>query len=79
MFLVADPDVNVGDLIEWPGGEGTIEVVDFRVTRVRTRDNETISIPLNSQTMPLPVPTAGTDIESQSRYTSPITRTPSEL
>ncbi|MFO7927456.1 MAG: mechanosensitive ion channel family protein [Halobacteriota archaeon] len=45
MFLVADPDFNVGDWIEWPGGSGTIEAVDFRVTRVRTPDNETVSVP----------------------------------
>jgi hypothetical protein len=45
MFLVADPDFNVGDWIEWPGGEGTIEAVDFRVTRIRTPNHETISIP----------------------------------
>ena len=45
LFLVADPDFNVGDWIEWPGGEGTIEAVDFRVTRVRTPNNETVSIP----------------------------------
>jgi small-conductance mechanosensitive channel len=45
MFLVADPDFNVDDWIEWPGGSGTVEAVDFRVTRVRTPDNETVSIP----------------------------------
>lgn len=45
MFLVADPDFNVGDWIEWPGGSGTIEAVDFRVTRVRTLDNESVSVP----------------------------------
>lgn len=45
MFLVADPDFNVGDWIEWPGGEGTVEAVDFRVTRVRTPDHETVSVP----------------------------------
>lgn len=45
LFLVADPDFNVGDWIEWPGGEGTIEAVDFRVTRVRTPSNETVSVP----------------------------------
>jgi small-conductance mechanosensitive channel len=45
MFLVADPDFNVGDWIEWPGGEGTIEAVDFRVTRIRTPNHETISVP----------------------------------
>jgi len=45
LFLVADPDFNVGDWIEWPGGEGTIEAVDFRVTRIRTPNHETISVP----------------------------------
>ena len=45
LFLVADPDFNVGDWISWPGGEGTVEAVDFRVTRVRTPDNETIAVP----------------------------------
>jgi small conductance mechanosensitive channel len=45
MFLIGDPDFNVGDWIEWSGGQGTIEAVDFRVTRVRTPDNETISVP----------------------------------
>ena len=45
MFLIADPDFNVGDWIEWPGGRGTIEAVDFRVTRIRTPNHETISIP----------------------------------
>lgn len=45
MFLVADPDFNVGDWIEWPEGEGTVEAVHFRVTRIRTLNNETVSVP----------------------------------
>ena len=45
MFLVADPDFNVGDWIEWPNGKGTIEAIDFRVTRIRTPNHETISVP----------------------------------
>ena len=45
LFLVSDPDFNVGDWIAWPGGEGIVEAVDFRVTRVRTLDNETITVP----------------------------------
>jgi small-conductance mechanosensitive channel len=45
LFLIADPDFNVGDWIEWPGGEGVVEAVDFRVTRVRTPNNEMISVP----------------------------------
>ncbi|QKY20796.1 mechanosensitive ion channel [Halolamina sp. CBA1230] len=44
-FLVADPDFNVGDWIEWGNGEGTIEAIHFRVTRVRTPDNGTIAVP----------------------------------
>ena len=44
-FLVVDPDFNVGDWISWSGGEGTVEAVDFRVTRVRTVNNETITVP----------------------------------
>ncbi|WP_255196419.1 mechanosensitive ion channel family protein [Halorarius litoreus] len=45
IFLVADPDFNVGDWISWSGGEGTVEAVDFRVTRIRTPNNETITVP----------------------------------
>jgi small-conductance mechanosensitive channel len=45
MFLVSDPDFNVGDWISWPGGEGVVEAVDFRVTRVRTLNNETVTVP----------------------------------
>lgn len=44
-FLVSDPDFNVGDVISWPGGEGVVEAVDFRVTRIRTANNETITVP----------------------------------
>lgn len=45
LFLVADPDFNVGDWISWPGGEGVVEAVDFRVTRIRTPNFETITVP----------------------------------
>ncbi|RYJ12733.1 mechanosensitive ion channel [Halogeometricum borinquense] len=45
LFLVADPDFNVGDWIAWSGGEGIVEAVDFRVTRVRTINNETVAVP----------------------------------
>ncbi|MEF8784731.1 MAG: mechanosensitive ion channel family protein [Haloarculaceae archaeon] len=44
-FLIIDPDFNVGDSISWPGGSGVVEAVDFRVTRVRTVDNETVTVP----------------------------------
>ncbi len=45
MFLAADPDFNVGDWIEWPEGNGTIEAMHFRVTRIRTPNNEIVSVP----------------------------------
>ncbi|WP_020220805.1 mechanosensitive ion channel family protein [Halarchaeum acidiphilum] len=48
VFLVADPDFHVGDYIQWNATEGTVEKVDFRVTRVRTAAGETITVP-NSQ------------------------------
>ncbi|WP_336036244.1 mechanosensitive ion channel family protein [Halobacterium yunchengense] len=44
-FLVADPDFNVGDWISWPGGEGVIQAIDFRVTRIRTADHEVVTVP----------------------------------
>ena len=44
-FLIADPDFNVGDWVSWTNGEGVVEAVDFRVTRIRTPDNETITVP----------------------------------
>ena len=44
-FIVSDPDLNVGDSIEWDGNSGTIVDIDLRVTRVRTPDNDVIIVP----------------------------------
>ncbi|WP_324663747.1 mechanosensitive ion channel family protein [Haloarcula sediminis] len=44
-FIVSDPDLNVGDTIEWEGKRGTVVDIDLRVTRVRTLDNERIIVP----------------------------------
>lgn len=44
-FIVADPKLNVGDWIEWKDSSGVIEDISFRVTRVRTFNNELISVP----------------------------------
>ena len=44
-FIVADPRLNVGDWIEWKNSSGVIEDISFRVTRVRTFNNELISVP----------------------------------
>ncbi|WP_313691691.1 mechanosensitive ion channel family protein [Halorarum halobium] len=48
LSLVADPEFNVGDWIEWPDGEGRVERVGFRATRVRTAGNEIVTVPNSS-------------------------------
>ena len=44
-FIVSDPDLNVGDSIQWDGNSGTVVDIDLRVTRVRTPDNDIIIVP----------------------------------
>ena len=43
--LVADPEFNVGDYVEWADGEGTIRSITLRVTRVQTPEGELVTIP----------------------------------
>ncbi len=45
LFLVVDPDFNVGDWIEWEDDAGVVETIRFRVTRVRTENNEVVTVP----------------------------------
>lgn len=45
IFLVQDPKLNVGDQIEWESHTGTIGEIGFRVTRVRTAENDTPIVP----------------------------------
>lgn len=45
LVLVADPEFNVGDYIEWEDGEGTIRSITLRVTRVQTPDGKLVTIP----------------------------------
>jgi len=45
VFLVADPDFNVGDYIEWNDRAGTIDRIALRITRMRTPDGEVIVVP----------------------------------
>lgn len=45
VFLVLDPDFNVGDYVEWGDHAGTVEEVDVRVTRVRTSAGESLTVP----------------------------------
>jgi small-conductance mechanosensitive channel len=45
LFLVANPNFNVGDWIAWEEREGVVEAISFRTTRVRTENNETLTVP----------------------------------
>ena len=45
MFLVGDPNFNVGDWIAWDDTEGVVESITLRVTRVRTPNNEVVTVP----------------------------------
>lgn len=45
VFLIADPKIQIGDWVEWNGRMGIIEDISFRVSRVRTFDNELITVP----------------------------------
>lgn len=48
IFIFADRPFRIGDWIEWDGNSGIVEDISFRVTRVRTFDNELLTVP-NSQ------------------------------
>lgn len=43
--LVLDPEFNVGDHIEWANGQGVVQSIALRVTRVETADGELVTIP----------------------------------
>jgi small-conductance mechanosensitive channel len=45
LVLVADPEFNVGNYIEWADGEGTVQSITLRVTRVLTPGGELITVP----------------------------------
>lgn len=45
IFLIVDQNFNVGDWVEWSDEAGTVLGIGFRVTRIRTADNEIITIP----------------------------------
>jgi small-conductance mechanosensitive channel len=48
VFIFTDKPFRIGDWIEWDGNAGIVEDISFRVTRVRTFDNELLTVP-NSQ------------------------------
>jgi small-conductance mechanosensitive channel len=48
VFIFTDKPFKIGDWIEWDGNSGVVEDISFRVSRVRTFDNELLTVP-NSQ------------------------------
>ncbi|WP_411963086.1 mechanosensitive ion channel family protein [Haloferax sp. YSMS24] len=48
IFIFTDKPFRINDWIEWDGNSGVVEDISFRVTRVRTFDNELLTVP-NSQ------------------------------
>ncbi len=48
VFIFTDRPFRIGDWIEWDGNSGIVEDISLRVTRVRTFDNELLTVP-NSQ------------------------------
>ncbi|MDY7083158.1 MAG: mechanosensitive ion channel family protein [Halobacteria archaeon] len=48
VFIYTDKPFRIGDWIEWKDYEGVVEDISLRVTRVRTFDNELLTVP-NSQ------------------------------
>ena len=45
LVLVMDPEFNVGNYIQWEGGQGTVQSITLRVTRVLTPDGELMTVP----------------------------------
>ena len=45
VFLVMDENFNVGDYIEWGDNGGTVLKIGLRTTRVRTPNNEVLTVP----------------------------------
>ena len=45
VFIYTDKPFRIGDWIEWQGNSGIVEDISFRVTRVRTFDNELLTVP----------------------------------
>jgi len=50
VFIYTDKPFRIGDWIEWQGNSGIVEDISFRVTRVRTFDNELLTVPNHALT-----------------------------
>ncbi|WP_070365070.1 mechanosensitive ion channel family protein [Halodesulfurarchaeum formicicum] len=48
VFIYTDRPFRIGDWIEWDGHSGVVEDISLRVSRIRTFDNELLTVP-NSQ------------------------------
>ena len=45
VFIFAEKPFRLGDWIKWENGEGVVEDISLRVTRVRSFDNELLTVP----------------------------------
>ncbi len=45
VFIYTEKPFKIGDWIEWDGNSGVVEEISLRVTRVRTFDNELLTVP----------------------------------
>ncbi|GGL60190.1 mechanosensitive ion channel family protein [Halocalculus aciditolerans] len=50
VFIYTDKPFKIGDWIEWDGNSGIVEDISFRVSRVRTFDNELLTVPNSALT-----------------------------
>ncbi|AKH97738.1 mechanosensitive ion channel family protein [Halanaeroarchaeum sulfurireducens] len=50
VFIYTDRPFKIGDWIEWDGNSGIVEDISLRVTRVRTFDNELLTVPNSTLT-----------------------------
>ncbi|TKX74825.1 mechanosensitive ion channel family protein [Halorubrum sp. GN11_10-6_MGM] len=50
VFIYTDKPFRIGDWIEWNDNSGIVEDISFRVTRVRTFDNELLTVPNHTLT-----------------------------
>jgi len=50
IFIFTDKPFRIGDWIEWDGNSGIVEDISLRVSRVRTFDNELLTVPNSNLT-----------------------------
>ena len=50
VFIYTDRPFRIGDWVEWDDNSGIVEDISFRVTRVRTFDNELLTVPNHALT-----------------------------